>query len=846
MIITYNPKFNPKIKQNKKETKPIEELNSKLRYFINAKLPIINRWNENSLHLKKLDSKAFEWAFNMITSPEMVEVQKENGEMEKINKYKTKEDMYGKYTYNAKGIPSKIKDYIDDIVAREQVANIQSMVLSPNDKNLLTKILQEGFINDTEWKTTIKKQIIEDILCKGDFFVSVDSYNLTRNVRRWDKLDKEGDYIWGKAEEMPDKIGTFVQYIDPEFIFPEPDTDNPQEFFIAKPYTYSEFIREFPELESNVIKKSYEIGKISNTTNQSMGKETIYADEPFPYRVVDRMIDLYENKHKIGNNGNAQLNNWFHDPLRGNCRGTHYERLEDTRRIWVWTYYNLNYDPNNNKIGDHCIKFVNNWQLYSGAIPNADKEVPFVKCGFEKVKGSYWSRSMVDELRPLQEKINDIENVKQANLDMLMTTNLAINSKLISPHISLDRMEINVIPMHTEDEEPGIIETFNVAQTIQPLALGNANGLEAADRSINEVLMQMDAMFPKPISNVQLQPEQNVKDSNFSPVLRLNTIINQINSALSNIGVKFIKETVGTIRYFNIKGGKALTLPINVLPIKVVKDQEEREIEKAKEALISFNNYLSSQQDTNQPPQEMINPASIETLEMAGQVMQLIQSSGFPIESNTTYMLYDNLVRFGSSGLELKVSLSQSRMEVIKDTQEFISVVNAIGGVTINPALLVKELAVLYNQNLDILATDPPDAVVQAILQKGNFRVVSQDYLGEGAAAMIRKKILGIDPVPFNPENEKYQEYVNKTTANMALADQSAENKIKLETAAQMLVQNFVNSQDAVEGRSMEVPELTAPNPNVKINSNKQTVDVAPTTSMPTTSEQRPSAGMTS
>jgi len=836
MLSKTNPIHNPIIKSKDRETKPIQDLTRKLEYFIEAKMPTINKWIKNDLYLYGIDNYAFEWAFSKTEDAGIVKTEV-NGIEEQIAIRKTKEEIYGRYRYNNKGIPSKVKDYIDDIVAREQVADIKSILLSPNDKTILTRILQEGFINDIDWKTNIKSLLIRDLLSKGDFFVGINSYNQTRNVRNWNKLDKEGNYIWDVAEEMDYKNGCFIEYLDPELVFPEPNTDNPQEFFIAKPYSYSEFIREFPDLEKNVVKNSNEKGTLNNTPYDN---KSIYPEDKFPYKITDKMIDIYQNRYKAEEFRNNI--HWFNSVFNG----SNYSHLYDDRKIWVWTYYNLNYNPNDNNIGDTCFQFVNYWQLYSGAIPTADKDVPFIRGSFKKNKGTYWSSSMVDELKPIQDEINEIENVKKANMGMLMTTNLAVNSKLINSNIVLDRRRVNVIDLKNEDDSP-LNSAISVQQALQPLQLGSVNALESADRDILDLLSQMDTLYPKPISAVQLQPEQNIKDSNFSPVLRVNTIIHQINSYLSHIGSKFIKETIGNFRYFNARNKKPLHLSFSVLPVKVVKDEEEKSIEQAKEMLIIYNNIIQQQQDPNNP-QQLIDPATIKTVELANETKIMIQQAGVPITINNTYIVSDNLLKYGSSGMDLTISLEKSRAEVIKDTQEFITVVNNIGGVTIDPSKLVKQLAILYSQNLDMLITNPPDPVVQSILGKGNFRIVSQDYLGEGAAATIRKKILGIDPVPFNPDNEKYQEYVYKTTTTVALADQSAENQTKLDIIAKQLLNDYVNSEDNAQGRSMQAPEPQTPTVNAskQIQSNRSEVSKTPNVKAPVVSEQRTSAGQTS
>lgn len=866
MLIKPQPKYNPTEKSGKKEIKPIEVLHSKLKDFITAKMPTINKWTLNELYVEGLDKDSFDWQFGVYYINTLSEqINKETGEKIILPRATTKAGEFGRYRYNMKGIPSIFNNYIDDITAREQVAEIKSMRFGELDKALVSRIVNQGMINDVDWETEINPKIIHDVLCKGDGFGMVSTYNQVREVHKWKKLDKDGRIVYDtETEEISDKRGCYIEYLPSEFVFPEPNTENPKEFFVAKPYTYSQFVQEFPDLEDKVIKNGNEKGQLNNGTYSD---KNIHTTNPFPYRTADKLIDTYRNfdkkekpesyyqassipslAGKIANN-EAWFNGVFNDKYTASIHSNLFGKDD---KIWVWTYYNISYDPHTNKVGDTCVMFVNNYQLYSGAIPHADKEAPFIKFSFKPNKGTYWSNSMVDQLRPLQDEINEIENIRKNNLAHLMTTNLIANTKLLKGSISLQRREINVIDVESENDTNFAQTPLNVNQVVQPLQLGNNNGLQAADLDIAELLSQMESLYPKPISQMQLQPEQNIKDNNFSPVLRVNTIIKRINTFLSKLGLKFLKETIHTILYFNKLDKKEIYLDIQNLPIKVVATEEERIISLAKDVTVKYNAQLQQQVseaqqqgmqvDINNIPTIDIN--QIKTINNAYFALSSIGNSGFPINTETLYFVYDNLIQFGESGLDLQVRINKSRRELINENKEFLAEIAALGGVYLDPSKIANKLAILYNQDLDMLLSNPPDALAQAIIRQ--TRVMFQDNLAEETTNKILTRLLGEDftNIAYNPNGLKISDFFTKQTINGNISVAIEEEKQKFAVQGKAML----NSLDKLTNRDVtDAPVL----PNAPSEPTNPT-DVNPATELPNNENignsnsgvQRPSAGM--
>lgn len=821
-------KIDPKAKHEN-----VKQLRAKLTKFISAKMPIIQRWAWNELYMQGIDRKALEWRFNRIPSREMVdyvdEAGKKTGEKGPRDYY-TLEEIKGTYSYNMRGVPTKVTEYLEDGCSREINVDVNSTSLLPTHVNFCQKVLQEGMINDTEWLSSVRKKK-RDILVKGKAFDSVESFDLTRKVRTWKELgDKAvGGFVWDEAAELPYKRGVFVEYIDPEWVFPEPGTLNPTEFFVGKPYTYSEFILNFPDLYDKAVPGMTDMMNIARYKKTDM----IYPETLFPYQIDKPISALYHNWREIDNptqtlfcHGQAGIP-WLNDIWNLDSKG--FSLMEKTgydHKIWVWKYYHLAHNPipekdkngkeKRNTSGDFCCIFVNDWQLYAGPILEADKNAPLVAYSFKEDRLDYWNKSMVDELRPIQDNINDMENVKRTSLDNLSTTNLAVNKKLIESDIVLDRHMINIVNIETEQDKEDQMSLqqqgpLNVGNVIQNMQLGNPAAVSLSKTEIIDKLGEMDELYPKPIYKIQLLPAQAQIQTHYSSNPIINNLNKNFNDSQSKVGEKFLKETLGFIRYVNVQLGEELNqkakkkgeregkeilraVGLAGLPIIVAKDFKQMKqisLEKKIDQFIEYKNQMDEEQrQTQQQSLQAETGQNVEIPELPKltkkQVMankELVKSIEAEVPDDNVYFVFEDLIMQGTDDLQVKISFDKTRQELVQETQEFITIMANLG-TYIDNSVMAEKLALLFNQNLKVLDTNPPDQLTQTLLR--NFRINSNLYPEGSMVQKIYQKFAGLteEETKFNPNNPALMDWVTKTVTAHQLGLESAEETSKVTTKA--------------------------------------------------------------
>ena len=776
-------------------TPAVIALKSRLDHFIEGKRHIMNRWVKNELLYDGISSESVRWRFEKLFHIQETEVVNESGEIqiEQMKVQYTKESEYGPYIFNKRCIPTKVSEYIDDIVSRDLDADVTSLYLDTRTLDLVTKIIKTSLINDTTWQTS-KEKVIRDILVKGNGMMRNDSYDLIRRINKKKKYSKR-NIEWGEKIDIPYKRGTYSSYVDPECVFTEPNTKNPTEFFVGTPYTYGELLLHFPELEKNIIPPSssrFSFAKKSNITVDY----PINATSPFNYNLAEKIKTVYENYDNAEflrlNNIKylSSNNNWFDNVF---TKTEWYNSFFREDYYWVWEYYSLAYNPNDEKSGDYCCIFIDNYELYSGPIIQPDKDFPVVNFKFNK-ESVYWSRSMVDDLFSIQRDINRKENIKSRQGDLLSTANLATNKDFTKNEFILDPFRVNVLDLETKQDEDiasrieGIDKPMSVSNLIQPLLLGNPNAIEINNGEINSLLMQMEELYPKPFSKLQPQPEQNQVMSSYSPTMKLYNIINNFSEGLGILGEKFIKESVVALEYF-AQDNPNKEINIFNTNITVVENESEKMLHKAKKLLIEFtrrNNEMQKMQAIEQAKQSAAEDANNPNLDentrmLAAQqaqqpnveiaqenlmkeedvksvtkntapaVIREIEKGG--IKDDTIYFVKDNMVLLGSEGLKINIRFNKTKEEIIRDTMSFIDAIQKTGAfIDVNP--LASRLATLYDQDLSVLLADGPDPIIQQMFQKNAFRVNTLVYPSDPASEAILTKLLKIDPkdMEFIPE----------------------------------------------------------------------------------------------
>lgn len=830
MLLQIQPKYN---------TNLVKSLNEKLKQFIDSKKPTMFKWMINELYFNGISPTALKWRFHKKVNYELQEITDTNGEVtgEKRNipNLVTLEQELGTYRYNNRGIPTKIKDYLDDITTREIAVDCKSFSMDLNSIEFIKKIITDELIADKDWNSNIYK-VIKDQLIKGNGFLMNESFDLVKQVKSYSTHDN-GKYKWNKDVSVPYKRGTYTSYIDPECIFTESGTKTPSELFIGTPMTYSELITTFPDLEKLVNKPA----SINYNSNYQPKDNKINTTKPFNYNLADKIIKMYNNFTDSKNYGNLKMDegwdtcNSFIEKLQ--LGDSYYNNFLAEDKFWLWKYYNLKYNPNDDNSGDFFTLFIDNHELYSGPILEMDKELPIVNFAFNPDSKGFFSDSMTDKLKSIQDQINEFSNIKKNQIEWLSTTNITTNRKFIQGNFSLDKHRINVLDIATMEDKgqeglgPTLEQPMPIGNIIQNFSIGNANAVTLSQQEIDLLLFEMDEMYPKPLSKIQAQPQQAQENTTYSPTTSVNQLINQFTYQLSNIGEKFVKETIQALRYFQIKDKqKELYLYDNV--IEVVDNEESKLIKKA---IKLFNQYQASvkadqqqqgNQNAKQDLESILNDAqmtqeqkttatgiynqkiqNLQNIDLtAGQkpedvikdkataIQVIADMTKKGLEDETIYFTIDTLVLLGSQDLKMHINFNKSRDEIIRDTKQFMVDMQSFG-VIIDTSKVGEALAILYGQNLDVLPGNPPDPIVSQLLSKG---AIKQNYLYYPDAAATKAsmgKFFGLNPndLQFNSQNGDTQKFLFEQQVLQNVKTTVDSNQINSKAVATTASQQYLN-----------------------------------------------------
>lgn len=803
----------------KENSKNVSFLISKRNEYIKEKIPILNIWAWNYLYSKGIDKASLKWRFENV--PIDLELTKDfdnlsnsKGIFKKINYFKTYEELYGKYKYNYAGIPAKLNEYKNDILSRELSAKVTSTTFDYNVTNFFQKIILNNYLGDNNFKHYLEK-IVDDVLIKNKSYLRIESFNLLRNVRVWDNVDykskEKWDYEWSQVNKLPYKRGVFLEYINPECVFPEPNTKNPTDYFIGVPYTLNELLLNYPELI-----------KI---------KDSLYPENLFPYKVAEDIEFIYHNYHHLKYKFVVANNTLFNENTSWlnklwNSELDILKILNKPNYYWIWFYYHIASNPVDDTSGDYCCVFINNYELYSAPIPEADKSIPLIMFEMNN-SNNYYGESMVSKIIPIQDYINDLENIKRTQVGWLTTTNLAINKNLIEDgDFMLDRHKINIINLKTEEEvESDIIgiypqqKVLSVGNVIQNISIGNPQAINLCNIEIATSLNEIDSIYPKPLYKIQLQPAENQIKSSYSPVLPINTLLNKINLSLSFGAEKYIKEVIGYIRYLNNiiklennnkqeKTKKILqAIGLDNLQIIVAKNyKEKREIQDKKiiEIFTEFSNQrieqqrqLAIQQGIIKNPEKEIKKLIPEDIEKEARKKIESLRAEFSKYDQTTYFIFEDLMMLGTEDINLKISIGKTKEEIIKDNIDFVTLANNMGlSYSIDTNKVLAEIANLYNINLEFLLTNPPDLITQNLAR--NIRANMLLYPDSTITQLLIEKFAGLnrEDIVFNPNNSATSEWTYKIEKTKQNTLETTEETTKTQTKAKLIL-----NQEALQNK---------------------------------------------
>lgn len=808
------PKFNEEI---------VKTLAAKRDLFIQHKEPLLRTWVQNDLQADGISKKGLKWSYEQhsIGHDEI----NRDGKKYKIDKKATYEDLYGKYRYNKSGIPTKVKDYVNDVSTRDLVASVKSFTSDADTNSFYTMLLQEGIVCAEDAKE-VKKKIVRDLLVKGNAFLKVEAYDTKKKVKRW-KGKKEGEYNFESAgTELPKKRGAFVDAIDPEMVFPQPHTCNPTEYFIAECYSYGELIEAFPDIEEYVKKDVVRTGNDNPETTKDQSK-IINPSAPFNHNMADKIKRMYEN-YTAGQNaqgidmsqGWATGQSWFDvavcgandntatGGLSGGTSLSYSNFMPNQHEFWVWKYYNTAYSPNDKESGDYCAVFIDNCLLYQGPILEADKQEPVVHIKLHETDG-YWSHSMVDELKDIQDQLNDFENISRINMEHLSSTNLVTTSTFKDNTLIINPFEIGVHKIDVDTDPTNVMTsngTFDVKALLQRLELGSVNAVNLAEGQIQKLLLEMDRLYPNVLSKVQMQPEETQELTSYSPVLAVDDIIETVGRAMSRAGEKYIKETAHSVRYmlgknklinllraYNVivvdnEDEKIKAVADNIRLVELTKFQQEvesaqAEIEKAAgteqaKTPEGQQQLAQAQQQIPAVPEALKKP--IKTVEDAEAFLEQSKVK----KDGRVYFVYDNLAAIGDDDLQVTINFSQTKEEWTRGMTGFLALAKQMG-VILEPSEMATELISMYGYNKNILPQKQLSAVEQSIITSGQFRLNGFAYFNEGQVQDLGQILLGLpeDASQLEDSDYAFQKIVREKAVEtkMLIAVEEAKAKAKAE-----------------------------------------------------------------
>lgn len=838
--------------QPKYDTKAIKHLREKRDRFVADKLSTQRNWTENELYAAGISRDSLQWKYRNYKAEEVVELQTEDGPInEKRTRVWTQEQRYGKYRYVKRGIPAKVKDYINDISTRDLVADIKTFSQDTDHVTLVKAIVDKGILCDDDARE-VKKKVVEDLLVKGNAFLTAEAYDLTRKVKTWNKKTDDGSYDWSdEREEIDYKRGVFVRNIDPDLVFPEPGACKPTEWFIAEPYSYGELILEYPDLEKKV-RKPDEVEDTSNGDKEPK-KPKIGPNSYFPYKMGEKIKRIYRQgdaKHsEIDLTGGWDIGTSWYDKAMctdinsydDRSHGTMmdeassmYHKMNNENVYWVWKYYNIAYNPNDSESGDYCCVFIEDWQLYSGPIQEADKKEPIVHLKLHETD-DYWSHSMVDELKDIQDQMNAHENIKRVNIEYLSSTNFATNKTFIDGSIDINPYDINV--QHLEEEDSIDAQgAFNVNYSLQRMNLGSADAVNLGVSEIQNLLLEMDYLYPTVPSKLQYQGEAAQEKTSYSPVLAIDDIIEEIGYGYGELAEKFVKETAHSIKYLVGEGKTVPLLNKQVIVVDEDEDklieiaesirqaqliraeQEQKEYEKLRQEAIQLQSQ-ASQTPQQQPQQSAIQqtpnvtqapqgqpaapqvPQAPEQQSIADQIpekLEIPEELEKPIKTakqakrmlskaktstdGRVYFVYSNMLLLGDMDLEIDIKFMRTKEEQIRDEQEFIALMKASGAM-INTSYQAERVANMFGKSLDVLPINPPSDTQQNLIQSGQAKLNFLMYPNDRQTDDAGTKFLGLAPshgtfdeTEYNV-NKELRIIAAKTEAEIAIEKSKAEAK---------------------------------------------------------------------
>ncbi len=547
------------------DMKMIVKLNKRRSTFINKRFNITMQMVKGILDYNCLTKDKFLWRFETIANTDQQPIKKNdqedisNTKPQTRDSFYTPEEMYNNMAYLTDNIvKDKIDEIYNEIVSRDFELQVKSMPYQ-NQKYIVQSLINQPF--KTPQAELAWKQSVFDALTKNTGFLRTIIQDKNNSYKVANIRNKDGKYKLDWVKNTPNReLTTQIVSVDPETVFIDPATDNPQECFIISPIELHELKVKFPfldkyifdsdDLESNKL----DYGKIENDYNL----KKVFKEQPYAYHIGESLIELYKLKdlnESIFTNivGQQRANDMFNGNLsiKGSTEGlpvfapTHgsmfWNGILSNRSLPTMLKRN-NYFINEyyNVPDDLYVCWVGHVILYQGPILEPYKEIPLVPIHANKKNQGFYGTMLTDSLVAYQEEYNEIRHQQRLISKLLGKPTLLVDDSKINSDYHPDKKIVlaDISPfttIHLNSQDNAMSEDIGVPISALNINYGTDNILEARKARL---IAEMEKKYPNLKAIAMNSNPEMQREIIWSRDLNTNVILKELSLSFSQLAAK--------------------------------------------------------------------------------------------------------------------------------------------------------------------------------------------------------------------------------------------------------------------------------------------------------------------
>ena len=623
----------------------ISRLDTLLGTFIANKRHITKKMTKGYLDYHGLTSDKFSWRFERILnkSGENLNAVDENGMPinrkcdEEVN---TAEEFYGMEYESVNICQDKVDEYYNDVASRNFSVGVKSIAYT-SIRYIFSNLISKKFDNH-RFKQELQKSQFNGGP-KGTGFLRV--------------CFEDKEKLFGSLSSSPIKTNTGVKIesVDPEDVFVDVNSQNPQEMFIVSEYEVSELLGKFPILDD---KKLIIERFTDNILDEKIPDNANFIKKTWrrPRHVGEKLLEIYntndlsDNRFQYLLNGikakgnitneadgkvmflegyssifyNNYLNSWTDTP--DGYRDKKYEVVE---------YYNLN--------SGLYVVYIDDIILYLGkegskdkgkenkGIPEPFKTLPIVPIYMDNKYTGYFGNPLTEYFSSFQKMITEADHAQRINSLLTGQETVIMDSNQIDEDYHPDK-QIQISknsPLNTIHIKPDLVEG-RLQQAITPLMFSNNSSIIHQNRK-NDLYNMMERQFPSLKAIIASNSPEAQRDTMYSRDTRINLTLKRQCLSLAELAYKTFISIIYELEYFSpnprisiplFKGSTSssgFTIAKSEKELDTLREKKNQELEKIYEEEINrkINEYK------NRP--EILSPVIQQVKQEI--TMQVIQSS---------------------------------------------------------------------------------------------------------------------------------------------------------------------------------------------------------------------------